>query len=216
MLRELVNAEPHPAERYHAIRLFVGSGMPTNLWGRVLERFAPAQVLELYASTRSGAILGNVSGRKVGALGRPLPGTPRVKVAAWDNDGLVVGEDGYAIESKEGMLLVEATGDAPLRGVFSRDDAWIATGDRFRRDADGDLWLAGAGRQIEDALGALDAVDLAVCDDGVALVTARPGQTVTMAAVTRALESLEVRPSEVRIVDTMPLTSWFRPSISEE
>jgi putative long chain acyl-CoA synthase len=217
MLRELVNAEPHPAERHHAIRLFVGSGMPANVWRRALERFAPAQVLELYASTRSGAILGNVSGRKVGALGRPLPGTPRVKLAAWDGDALVVGEDGYVLESDEGMLLVEATGDAPLRGVFSRDDAWIATGDVFRRDADGDLWLATPGRQVEDALGALDAVDLAVCQDGVAVVSARPNQTLTRAAVTRALRSLdpEVRPDTVRIVDAIPVTSCFRPSIEE-
>ena len=29
----------------------------------------------------------------------------------------------------------------PLRGVFARDDAWIVTGDLFRRDADGDYWL---------------------------------------------------------------------------
>jgi putative long chain acyl-CoA synthase len=191
--------------------------MPANVWRRALERFAPAQVLELYASTRSGAILGNVSGRKVGALGRPLPGTPRVKLAAWDGDALVVGEDGYVLESDEGMLLVEATGDAPLRGVFSRDDAWIATGDVFRRDADGDLWLATPGRQVEDALGALDAVDLAVCQDGVAVVSARPNQTLTRAAVTRALRSLdpEVRPDTVRIVDAIPVTSCFRPSIEE-
>jgi putative long chain acyl-CoA synthase len=101
--------------------------------------------------------------------------------------------------------------------VFSRDDAWIATGDVFRRDADGDLWLATPGRQVEDALGALDAVDLAVCQDGVAVVSARPNQTLTRAAVTRALRSLdpEVRPDTVRIVDAIPVTSCFRPSIEE-
>jgi len=26
----------------------------------------------------------------------------------------------------------------PLRGVFAPDDAWLVTGDLFRRDADGD------------------------------------------------------------------------------
>jgi putative long chain acyl-CoA synthase len=216
MLRELVNADPHPAERHHAIRLFVGSGMPRNLWRRVLERFAPASVLELYASTRSGAILGNVSGRKVGALGRPLPGMPRVKIAAWDGDRLAIGADGYAIESDTGMLLVEAA-DGPLRGVFKRDDAWIATGDLFRRDADGDLWLANPSRLVEDALGTLDAVDLAVCGDTFAAVTPRPGHTLTQAAIKRALKSLDpaVRPREVQILDAMPLTSWYRPSLDD-
>ena len=154
MLRELVDAEPHPAERHHAIRLFVGSGMPRNLWRRVLDRFAPANVLELYASTRSGAILGNVRGRKVGAIGRPLPGMAKVTIARCDpaTGELEIGSDGYAIESDTGMLLVEATEpghDVPLRGVFKPDDAWIATGDLFRRDGDGDLWLANPSRLVE-------------------------------------------------------------------
>ena len=30
---------------------------------------------------------------------------------------------------------------SPLRGVFEPDDAWLATGDLFRRDEDGDYWL---------------------------------------------------------------------------
>ena len=37
-------------EQDNSIRLFVGSGMPRNLWRRVNERFAPARVLEFYAS----------------------------------------------------------------------------------------------------------------------------------------------------------------------
>ena len=40
-LRELVEAPPHPGERHHSVRLFMGSGMPFGLWGRVTERFAP-------------------------------------------------------------------------------------------------------------------------------------------------------------------------------
>ena len=36
-----------------------------------------------------------------------------------------------------------AGNDIPLRGVFARDDAWMATGDLFRVDADGDLWFDG-------------------------------------------------------------------------
>ena len=59
--------------------------------------------------------------------------------------------------------------------MFSRDDAWLSTGDLFRRDADGDYWrLDGVydvihtasgpvlAAPIRDALGDLPAVDLAV------------------------------------------------------
>ena len=28
----------------------------------------------------------------------------------------------------------------PLRGVFAPEDAWVVTGDLFKRDADGDYW----------------------------------------------------------------------------
>ena len=62
-----------------------------------------------------------------------------------------------------------------LRGVFARDDAWLATTDLFRRDADGDYWRLDSVRElirtatgpvftapIRDALGDLPAIDLAV------------------------------------------------------
>src|SRR5205807_9833627 len=67
------------------------------------------------------------------------------------------------------------TSSSPLRGVFKRGDAWIATGDLFRRDADGDHWLVDRlsglvvtkhGRipalPIAELLGDLQAVRLAV------------------------------------------------------
>jgi putative long chain acyl-CoA synthase len=45
------------------------------------------------------------------------------------------------------MLLLRADSaadsghDVRLQDVFERGDAWIATGDLFWRDSDGDLWL---------------------------------------------------------------------------
>ena len=92
-------------------------------------------------------------------------------------------DDGFVREcgtDEVGMLLArahDATGTATtaLRGVFSREDAWLATGDLFRRDADGDYWRLDNVRElihtaggpvftapIRDALGTLPAVDLAV------------------------------------------------------
>ena len=76
-LRELVEAPPHPGEQHHTIRTFIGSGMPVGLWHRVIERFAPARVVEYYASAQTDAILVNMPGVKVGCMGTPLPGQSR-------------------------------------------------------------------------------------------------------------------------------------------
>ncbi|MES9538398.1 MULTISPECIES: AMP-binding protein [unclassified Actinomadura] len=182
-LRDLVNAPPDPAERHHAIRLFIGSGMPRGLWRRIEERFAPARVLEFYASIEGESVLVNLSGKKPGSLGRPLPGSAEVRLARYDLESgrLAEGPDGFAIEcgpGEIGMLLarvrLSAIGSAarPVRGVFRPEDAWTITGDLFRRDAGGDFWLVGREAElirtvdgivppgpIRDALGDLPYVD---------------------------------------------------------
>jgi putative long chain acyl-CoA synthase len=246
MLRDLVEAPPHPNERHHSVRLFMGSGMPRALWKRVCERFAPAGVVEFYASTQGEVVLANVSGQKVGAMGRPLPGSARVKIAALDLEkGLEATPRGFAREcdtNEVGVLMSEVDADVnvaidtPLRGVFKPDDAWVATGDLFRKDADGDYWLLDtitalirtelgplAPTPVRDALWSLPAVDLAVCFGvpdpeathaiAVGAVKLRDGQEIDERDVTDALESLkeEERPSYVRVVDEIPVTTWHRP-----
>jgi putative long chain acyl-CoA synthase len=186
MLRELVDAPPNPAERHHPLRLLVGSGMPVGLWERVQRRFAPARVVEFYASTEGEAILVNLTGAKPGCVGRPLPGAAEVRIAAWDEveDRLLLGRDGFAAEvprGEVGMLLSRTTPgtrsnrDDALRSVFRRDDAWVPTGDLFRQDDDGDYWLSDRVETLvrtedaivtpsraRDCLARIDAVDLAV------------------------------------------------------
>lgn len=247
MLRDVVEAPPHPGERHHPVRLFVGSGMPPGLWRRTLDRFGPAGVVEFYTSTVGDVVLVNLGTKKIGAMGRRLPGSARVRIAAYDTQAgrLVTGKDGFAVvceRDQVGMLLAEADTDDPagsdsaLRGVFRRDDAWLATGDLFRRDADGDYWLVdpvgslirtahGAipSAPIRDALGRLEAVDLAVCygvpigdgscSEAVAAVTLRDGHELTAAQITEALARLEphARPAVVRVVADLPVTTWFRP-----
>ncbi len=161
LLHDLVEAPPQPGERHHSVRLFIGSGMPRGLWRRVQERFEPARVLEFYASTEAGAILVNLSGAKAGAMGRPLPGSAEVRIGAWDvrESGLVLRPDGYARQcgvDEVGMLLTRVRPDeqlsmVPLRGVFASGDAWLLTGDLFRRDADGDFWRVNNLAEMIDA-----------------------------------------------------------------
>ncbi|HEY7009162.1 MAG TPA: alpha/beta fold hydrolase [Jatrophihabitantaceae bacterium] len=159
-LRDVTYAPPHANERYNPIRMFIGSGMPRNLWQRVSERFPDARVLEFYASAAGEAILANLTGHKPGSMGRPLPGTPEVRVAAFDLETrrLKLTTDGLARETladEVGVLLTrvqsEDGGTAPImRGVFIGGDAWRSTGDLFLRDQQGDHWLAGPVAEIVD------------------------------------------------------------------
>ena len=184
-LRDLVEAPPHPGEQHHTIRTFIGSGMPIGLWHRVTQRFAPARVVEYYASAQTDAILVNMPGTKVGCKGTPLPGSPELRIARIDESTrqLALRADGSAKQCRPreiGMLLsrVEpgmSTATRPHRGLFAPGDAWLLTGDLFYRDEDGDFWLAGSadslvttahgvvgGSAVEDALGMLDAIDMSV------------------------------------------------------
>jgi putative long chain acyl-CoA synthase len=250
MLDELVEAPPQPGERHHPLRLFIGSGMPRGVWRRVERRFRPARVVEFYASTEAGAILVNLRGAKPGAMGRPLPGSAEVRIAQYDLDaqGLVLDRDGFARRSgvdEVGVLLArvspgEPLSITPLRSLFSPDDAWVVTGDLFRRDADGDYWrVDGVGdvirtaqgpvfsTPIRDALGDLEAVDLALAygvraeggepEIAVAAVTLRRDTSLTARELGRALSALprEGRPAIVHVVDRIPVTTWFRPRTEE-
>jgi putative long chain acyl-CoA synthase len=246
LLHDVVEAPVQPGERHHPVRLFIGSGMPPNLWRRVEERFAPARVLEFYASTEAGAILVNLRDVKRGAMGRPLPGSAEVRIAEYDLEagGLVVGKGGFAKEcgtDEVGILLARVEGGeplsvVPLRGVFTAEDAWVVTGDLFRRDAEGDYWrVDGVGEvvrtghgpvfttPIRDALGRLPAVDLAVAYGGlpregghevaISAVTLRGGHDLNPRDAARVLASLEPdqRPRIVHVVGQIPVTTWFRP-----
>jgi putative long chain acyl-CoA synthase len=246
LLHDLVEADPQPGERHHLVRLFIGSGMPPGLWRRVEERFAPARVLEFYASTEAGAILVNLRDIKRGAMGRPLPGSAEVRLARYDLSagGLVVGQGGFAEDcdvDEVGLLLARVGPDeplsvVPLRGVFASEDAWVATGDLFRRDAAGDYWrVDGVGdvvrtrdgvvftTPIRNALGDLEPVDLAVAygapvpgaerEVPMAAVTLRAGHELGPREISRAMAGLELdqRPLIVQVVDRIPVTTWYRP-----
>ncbi|MHB8659210.1 MAG: AMP-binding protein [Solirubrobacteraceae bacterium] len=246
LLHDLTEAPPHPGERSHPVRLFIGSGMPRGLWRRVQQRFKPARVLEFYASTEAGAILVNLSGLKPGAMGRRLPGSAEVRIAGYDVEAgsLELKPDGFTREAgveEIGMLLarvrgVEATTSTPLRSVFARGDAWLATGDLFRGDADGDMWRVGSAAgvihtqsgpvftgPVRDALGDIPAIDLALAygvlakgaelEVAVAAVTVRRDCELQARDLSGALAVLprEQRPSIVHVVGEIPVTTWYRP-----
>jgi putative long chain acyl-CoA synthase len=150
-LHAITLAAPNRNEQHHPIRMFMGSGLPRNLWWRVAERFPTARVLEFYASAEGEAILANLKGTPIGSMGRPLPGSAEVKVAAFDQleRSLELGPDGLGREcdtDEVGLLLArvnpgESIAGAHLSGVFAGGDAWRSTGDLFLRDEHNELWL---------------------------------------------------------------------------
>ncbi|NUS43748.1 MAG: AMP-binding protein [Mycobacteriaceae bacterium] len=153
MMRDVLDA--NPAEQIaagHPIRLFLGSGMPPGLWQRTLDNFAPARVLEFYASTEGDVVLANVAGAKVGSKGRRVPGTAPVELAAYDplTRTFLLDDRGFVrrtVGDEVGLLIGKAhdsgspLAERGLRGVFAPEDAWVPTEHLFRRDSDGDFWL---------------------------------------------------------------------------
>jgi putative long chain acyl-CoA synthase len=192
MCRALVDAPYAVGEKNHPVRLFAGSGMRIDLWKRLIDRFGHAGVLEFYASTEASAVLANAAGEKIGALGRPLPGSPDLVVAAYDfdRDDFVRDDRGrltHARVEEVGMLVARldrgrGVADVAhiqpnriLQDAFEEGDTWFVTGDLLRVDADGDFWFVDrhgemirtatgwvASQRIEDALYASGCVGLCI------------------------------------------------------
>lgn len=195
MCRRLVDAAPVVGEQNNPVRLFAGSGMRPDVWRRLVDRFGPVGVLELYASTEASAVLANTAGKKVGSVGRPLPGSAHVAVAAWDEraNELVRDARGFLVHARldePGMLVAKLSGAGSdvahidpkrtLADAFEAGDSWFITGDFMRIDAEGDYWFVDrhgqmvrskggfiASTRIEDALYGYAAVALCI-------VAARP------------------------------------------
>jgi len=202
MLRELVDvASPELHER-HPIRLFIGAGMPTGLWHKVTSRFAPARVLEFYASTEGDAMLANVAGFKIGSKGRPLPGSSKIELGAYDatQNRFVEDDHGFVrrcADGEVGVLLAKPrsgldAASVSMRSVFAEGDTWVTTDHLFRRDGGGDYWFVDnrntviqsmrgpVFRQpICDALG-----DIAAIDESVVYPVKTDTEDVAVAAVT--------------------------------
>ncbi|MBA3458706.1 MAG: alpha/beta fold hydrolase [Deltaproteobacteria bacterium] len=172
MCRRLVDAQPVLGERNNPVRLFAGSGLRKDVWRRLVDRFGPVGVLELYASTEANAVLANARGKKLGSVGRPLPGSPELAVAAWSfpDDDFERDGAGRLVRSRldePGMLVAKlgqrAGADVAhidprrvLHDAFEPSDLWFVTGDIASVDTEGDFWLIDrASHMIQTRLGAI-------------------------------------------------------------
>jgi len=161
LCRYLVNHDFDEDETRHKIRLAFGNGLRPDVWAQLRQRFRVPEILEFYGSTEGNVSMFNFDGRE-GAIGRIpkwLKKRFNVRLVQYDveTEEVVRGLDGLCIECGPGQvgqcIGAIAAGEARteftgyldkaasekkvLTNVFERGDAWFATGDLMRMDADG-------------------------------------------------------------------------------
>lgn len=161
LCRYLVNHPSDENETRHKVRLAFGNGLRPDVWPQLKQRFRVPEILEFYGSTEGNVSMFNFDGRE-GAIGR-IPKWLRkrfnVRLVQYDveTEEVVRSASGLCIECGPGQVGQclgqiqhgDARGDFSgyldraasekkvLRDVFERGDAWFATGDLMRMDADG-------------------------------------------------------------------------------
>ena len=161
LCRYLVNSLPDEDETHHKIRLAFGNGLRPDIWPTFKQCFRIPDILEFYGSTEGNVSLFNFDGQE-GSIGR-VPKWMRkrsnMRLVQYDVEAeeVVRGPNGLAIEcgpgqvgeclgqingadartEYSGYLDKAASEKKVLHDVFERGDAWFATGDLMRQDADG-------------------------------------------------------------------------------
>lgn len=160
LCRYLVNHEADPDETRHKIRLAFGNGLRPDVWPELKRRFRIPEILEFYGSTEGNVSLFNFDGKE-GSIGRVpkwLKKRFNIRLVQYDVEAetVVRGTDGLCIEcgpGQVGQCVGKIAGDARtdytgyldsaasekkvLQNVFERGDAWFATGDLMKMDAEG-------------------------------------------------------------------------------
>ncbi len=160
LCRYLVNQPPGDDEIRHKIRLAFGNGLRPDIWPVLKQRFHIPDILEFYGSTEGNVSMFNFDGRE-GAIGRVpkwLRNRFNVRLVQFDveTEQPIRGPNGLCIEAGPGQIgecVGHIASDARseyagyvdkaasekkvLRDVFEKGDAWFATGDLMKTDADG-------------------------------------------------------------------------------
>ncbi|QEE23404.1 long-chain-acyl-CoA synthetase [Rhodanobacter glycinis] len=163
--RFLLTEPERSDDKEHTLRILLGTGLAPEIWEQWVRRFGPMDIFESWGATESNTNVLNVDNR-VGSCGRiPFWEKTNLRLVRYDlesgtyprgPDGFMqlagVNEPGEAIGMIidlpdmlagrfEGYTSAEATERKILRNVFREGDAWWASGDLLRCDADGYCWF---------------------------------------------------------------------------
>jgi long-chain acyl-CoA synthetase len=197
-------------------------------------RLPQVEIAEGYGCTESAAIIATspLGQARPGSVGKPAPGV-EVKIELQDGNEAAPGADGEICV--RGAVLMTGYWHAPDATAEALRRGYLHTGDVGRLDADGylyivdrikDLIIRGGfnvyPRDVEDVLvqhpdvvaaATVGRPDEKYGEEVVAFVQLTPGSTVTPAELVEfAREHLSAAkyPREVRIVDSIPLTSVLK------
>ncbi|MCW2598766.1 MAG: hypothetical protein JWM02_595 [Frankiales bacterium] len=197
-------------------------------------RIPSCQIREGYGCTESSALISTqpVDERRSGTVGKPVPGVT-VRIELPDGTQAVAGQDGEICVG--GATLMQGYWQSPEATSFALRDGWLHTGDVGHVDADGwlyvvdrikDLIIRGGfnvyPRDVEDVLLAHPEVaaaavvgkpDPTLGEEVVAFVQLVAGATATPEQLlAHAKEHLGAHkyPRQVRVIDTIPLTSVMK------
>jgi crotonobetaine/carnitine-CoA ligase len=147
MAAKLLATPETDRDRDHRVRVMVAAPLPPDL-DRFVERFGIGRILTSFGSTEIGGPIGTGDTGDEGTL--PSPGSAGRARPGWGEYRLVDRSGAAVATGETGELLLRPAHPETFGGRYLKDaeatsrawaGGWFHTGDRFRRNAEGDVFF---------------------------------------------------------------------------